>query len=70
MSGFSVIDTNTGNYPDVEHIALHEEWAKGLCYCDIDGFYIGEEGQLILMDDCGKAAWCPADRFKIVFNRE
>lgn len=65
---FSVVDNATNEYPDVEKIALNEEWAKHLIYCDIDGFFVGEDGHLILVDDCGNAAWCPADRFSIVYE--
>lgn len=63
---FDVIDVNTGCYPDVEQIALKEEWAKNLVYCDIDCFAICEDGALVLMDDCGNVAYCPAERFKVI----
>ena len=66
MKGFTVIDNKTGNYPDCEEITLTEEWAKHLCYCDIDCFAITEDGSLLLMDDCGKCAMCPDDRFTVV----
>lgn len=62
---FTVIDKKTGEYPDVCKIALKEEWAKHLIYCDIDGFYIGEDGMLILVDDCNNSACCPEDRFSV-----
>jgi hypothetical protein len=65
---FTVIDKSTGKYPDVVKIALEEEWAKNLIYCDIDCFCIMEDGGLILMDDCGNIAYCPADRFEIVLE--
>lgn len=68
MQGFTVIDNTTGNYPDVEKIALEEEWAKHLCYCDIDCFAVTEDGALLLMDDCGKCAYCPVDRFTVVWE--
>lgn len=67
---FTIIDIKTGEYPDVEKIAIKEEWAKGLVYCDIDSFAITEDGTLILLDDCGNMAYCPADRFKIIFDNE
>ena len=70
MIPFTVIDNTTGNYPDCEKIALEEEWAKGLIYCDIDTFAITEDGNLILMDDCGNCAYCPCDRFTVVFEKE
>ena len=68
MQGFSVIDKNTGHYPDVEKIALEEEWAKHLCHCDIDCFAITDDGTLILIDDCDNIAYCPADRFLVVLE--
>ena len=67
---FDVIDTKTGRYPDVEKIALTEEWAKGLIYCDIDCFAVNEDGSLILIDDCGNIAYPPEGRFEIVPEKE
>lgn len=61
----SVIDNKTGCYPDVEKIALSEDWAKHLIYCDIDTFALTEDGNLILLDDCGNCAYCPNDRFTV-----
>lgn len=63
---FTVVDTKTGEYPDVCKIARKEDWAKDLIYCDIDSFAIMEDGSLILTDDCGNVAYCPKDRFEIV----
>lgn len=62
---FTVIDRKTGEYPDLWEIALKEDWARNLMYCDMDGFYIGEDGELILVDECGRFAYCPLDRFEI-----
>lgn len=67
---FDVIDTKTGAYPDVGKIALTEDWAKGLIYCDIDCFAIQEDGNLILIDDCGNIAYPPEGRFEIVPEKE
>ena len=67
---FDVIDTKTGAYPDVEKIALNKEWAKGLIYCDIDCFAMQEDGNLILIDDCGNFAYPPEKRFKVVLEKE
>ena len=65
---FTVIDNNTGKQADQEEIALNEEWADGLMYCDMDGFAIMENGSLILIDECGKYAYCPEGRFTVVEN--
>lgn len=67
---FEVWDNNTNSTPDLEGIALNEEWAKGLCYCDMEGFAILEDGSLVLLDECGNFAYCPPDRFTVVFERE
>ena len=62
---FDVIDPKTGEYPDLEHIARTEEWAQNLIPCDMEGFCINEDGNLILMDECGNYAYCPPDRFQV-----
>ena len=62
---FSVIDLLTGKEPDISNIALTEEWAKGLIYCDMEGFHIDADGTLCLADESGNYAYCPHDRFKI-----
>lgn len=66
---FRVIDTNTGKEPDIYKIAKKEEWAKDLIYCDMEGFFIGEEGDLILADECGNYVFCEENRFKIISDR-
>lgn len=65
---FEIIDLKTGKYPDTYEIALREDWAKSLCYCDIDGFYYGEDGTLMLVDECLSAVYCPHDRFQLTFK--
>ncbi len=67
---FCVIDNLTGKEPNLCEIALHEEWAKDLCYCDMEGFAIDQYGYLILMDECGKHVYCPDGRFKVTINVE
>ena len=62
---FSVIDKTTGKKPDLKEIALNEEWAKHLIYCDMEGFAIEQDGTLILLDECGGVAYCPEDRFEV-----
>lgn len=68
MLEFTVIDTTTNEYPDLWKIATTEEWAKHLMYCDMEGFAISEDGALLLLDECGNVAYCPADRFKVVYT--
>ena len=63
---FKVIDNNTGKEADIGEIALKEDWAKGLMYCDMQGFALLENGSLVLLDECGKYEYCPSDRFTII----
>lgn len=67
---FYVIDKRTGKEPifDGNHI-FRESWCKGrLIECDIDGWYISEDGQLALVDDCCNMAYPPPNRFEIVYD--
>ena len=49
--GFDI--TNADGTP-IDYEALGLKYKDRLCYCDIDGFYLGQDGQLVLMDDCGE----------------
>lgn len=62
---FRVIDLVDGEEPDLVMIALHEDWAQKLIYCDMEGFFIDQDGNLYLADECGQYAPCPPDRFKV-----
>ena len=65
---FRVIDKQTGREADneaIESIAIDEKWAQRLIYCDMEGFAIGQDGSLLLLDECGSYAWCPEDRFEV-----
>ena len=68
LKTFMVIDTTTGKEADPYEIALHEEWAKNLMYCDMEGFAIEEDGTLILLDECGRHNYCPLERFEVVWD--
>lgn len=68
MIEFEVIDLRTGKYPDLERIALREKWAKGLIYCDMEGFLLGEDGTLYLADECNNYVVCPHNRFSITMR--
>ena len=65
---FIVIDSQTGNEADTYNIALHEDWAKHLCYCDMDGWAIQDDGSLLLLDECGRYAYADRERFKVVWD--
>ncbi len=61
---FKVIDTETGKEPTSKVIG---NIAKngGLMEMDIDQFYVGEDGSLVLADDCGNITYCDTNRFKV-----
>ena len=65
---FTVIDTKTGKEADEYEIALHEDWAKHLCFCDMDGWAIEDDGTLLLVDECGRFAYADRERFKVVWD--
>ena len=70
---FRVIDTKTGERPDayqLHKILAQSKWADNLILDDIDGFYIGEDGTLIIIDDCGNVAYPPEGRFRIEWESE
>ena len=62
---FTVIDLKIGEEADPYDIALHEDWAKHLMYCDMEGFAVEEDGTLILLDECGRHEYCPEGRFEV-----
>ena len=62
---FIVIDNKTGKEADTYNIALHEDWAKHLCYCDMEGWAIEDDGTLLLVDECGRFAYADRERFKV-----
>ncbi len=67
MIRFKVIDITTGREVSSEKI---DKIAKENGLMDIDQFYIGEDGTLILADDCGKIAYCDMQKlgFMLVFE--
>ncbi len=68
---FKVIDIRTGKEPIFDHNHIFKEkWFKEsqLIWCDISGWYIDEDGNLCLADDCDNIAYPPANRFKIEFD--
>lgn len=66
---FKVIDTKTGKEPTnrvIDNIAKK----GGLMVMDIDQFFVGEDGSLILVDDCENITYCDVTRFKVVTESE
>ena len=50
---------------NLEWIALHCEWARGLMYCDMEGFAVDQDGALLLMDECGLHRYPPEGIFRV-----
>lgn len=61
---FRVIDKKTGKEP-TDRVITNIARNGGLMEMDIDQFFVGEDGSIILVDDCGKAVWCDMNRFEI-----
>lgn len=61
---FIIIDTTTGREVSSEKI---DKIAKegGLMDMDIDQFFIGEDGQLALADDCNNLVYCDNEYYKL-----
>ena len=56
---FRIIDRTTGKEPSsgvIDHI--------GRDLYDIDQFAVCEDGNIVLLDDCGRVAYCDPGRFK------
>lgn len=69
MTLFKIIDRKTGKEPTDRVIAAQARLGN-LIPCDIDGFYVGEDGQIILVDDCGNCTWLDMGRFKVEMQNE
>ena len=54
---------------DLQEIALKEPWARGLIYCDMDGFAVQSDGSLILLDECGNHVYPPPELFRVEWLR-
>ena len=66
---FKVIDTKTGKEPTDKVITrLAKEGL--LMEFDIDQFFVGEDGSLILADECGNITYVDSDRFKVEVDDE
>lgn len=59
---FEIIDSTTGKPVNVDVIG-HLAKDGGLFEHDIDQFYIGEDNNIILMDDCGNETYVDTKRF-------
>ena len=61
---FKVIDTKTGKEPTYR--VIHNIAKKGgLITMDIDQFFVGEDGSLVLADDCENITYCDTKRFMV-----
>ena len=69
MELFKIIDRKTGKEP-TDRVITAQARSGNLIPCDIDGFYVGEDGQIILVDDCGNCTWLDMRRFKVESHNE
>lgn len=66
---FKVIDIKTGKEP-TDKVINNIAQKGGLMTMDIDQFFVGEDGTIILADDCGNITYCDMERFKAVAESE
>ena len=64
MMLFKIIDRKTGKEP-TDKVITAQARLGNLIPRDIDGFYVGEDGQIILVDDCGNCTWVDMSRFEV-----
>ena len=60
---FTIIDTVTGEPPDLDDLQ-GEPWASELLHGS-EGFAVGEDGTVYLLDKCGNYAYAPLGRFTV-----
>lgn len=61
---FKIIDKKTGKEP-TDRVISNIAKRGNLIECDIDQFFVGEDGSLVLMDDCGNVSYVDTRRFKV-----
>ena len=61
---FKIIDKKTGKEP-TDRVITNIAKKQGLIAIRIDQFAIMEDGQIILLDDCGRAAYLDMNRFEV-----
>lgn len=64
-----VIDKTTGKEP-TDRVVSNIAKKSGLMEMDIDQFYVGEDGQIVLADECGRIAYVDMKRFEVVFDED
>lgn len=64
-----VIDKTTGKEP-TDRVISNIAKKSGLMEMDIDQFYVGEDGQIALADECGRMAYVDMERFEVVFDED
>ena len=66
---FKIIDTKTGKEP-TDRVIYNMAKKGNLMTMDIDQFFVGEDGAIVLADDCGNITYCDTKRFKVVAESE
>lgn len=64
---FEVIDTATGQVPDLEQIVCTQDWVLNALDSEPEGFFVTDGGVLGLLDINGNVAWPPAGRFQVKY---
>lgn len=62
---WEVVDRKTGQQASLEQLSMEGWVQEKLVWPDLEGFAIGEDGAIYLLDECGNWELCDPTRFYI-----
>lgn len=65
---FTIIDKRTGEEVDIDNLIEELDLNTNLMVNDIEGFAIGENGEIYLLDECGNFVFVEPDNYDVRIN--
>lgn len=65
---FTIIDKRTGEEVDIDNLIEELDIKTKIMVNDIEGFAIGEYGEIYLLDECGNFIFVEPDNYDIRLN--
>ena len=65
---FTIIDKRTGEEVDIDTLVDELDLKTELMINDIEGFAIGERGEIYLLDECGNFVFVDPDNYEVRMN--
>ena len=65
---FTIIDKRTGEEADIDNLIEELDLKAKLMVNDIEGFAIGECGEIYLLDECGNFIFVEPDNYYVRMN--